>query len=161
MTEMTIYTVKVPDKGSKTRCLKFYARQKGHVYEAICLGFAAHDKPLNEESELEYHERGAREAATRAMRLKNTFIEDSKGNVFDQRWKNQAVLVALWRKLEKLEFLKLPKNPFLRNTPPEHIDVVDFDERLSIFINWERELASQLEHINEKYGKKGKKNGQA
>lgn len=153
MTELTIYDVEVPDDVCPNKNLTFYARQKGQTYEAICLGFAAHDKPLNEESDLEYHERSAREAASRSMRVKNTIIKGDDGELFDQKWRNQAVLVALWRKLEKLEFLKLPKNPFLCDRPPEHtVDVADFDERFTLFRRWEQDLPKTLKSIKERCG---------
>lgn len=140
--ECSIYKIRVPDNNSRRRALEFFAWLDGGVQKALVLGFAAHDVPKNKEASELYDKRRKMEAANRTMSLKSTLITDAKGRCFDQNWECQAVLVALWRKLEKLGFLKLPKNPFL-GSRPKHFDVVDYEARFKLFKNCEREFKAK------------------
>lgn len=142
MSECSIYTIKVPDNNGWGRTLKFFAWLDGGVRKALVLGFAAHDVPENEEASELSDKRREMEAANRTMSLKSTIITDANGRYFSQRWECQAVLVALWRKLEKLDFLKLPKNPFL-GSRPKHFDVEDYEARFKFFKNCERKFKAK------------------
>lgn len=142
MKECSIYTIKVPGKNGWGRTLEFFAWNDCGVQKALVLGFAAHDVPEDQEALELYDKRREMEAANRTMSLKSTIITDAKGRYFDQRWECQAVLVALWRKLENLHFLKLPKNPFMRSRP-KHFDVVDYEARFKFFKNCEREFKAK------------------
>ena len=141
MKECSIYTIKVPKDpdyeniGGNT--LTFYAWRQGSKEKAIVLGFPAHKTPECEEPDSVYNARTEIVKANRAVAVKHTIITDDEGNIFDEKWDCQAVLVALWRKLVAIDFLKLPrKNPFLGKRP-ERIDVIDWENRFKIFKRWE------------------------
>jgi hypothetical protein len=136
MRECSIYTIKVPDYSRRGRSLTFYAWRQGSKEKAIVLGFAAHTGCKEPESVCK--EREKIEMANRAVVVKSTIITDNKGKCFNEMWNCQAVLVAMWRKLAAINFLRLPrKNPFLGKRP-EHIDVIDWEERFKKFKEWER-----------------------
>jgi len=142
--ECSIYNIRVPDKYVKRRTLSFYAWIEHGVSKALVLGFASHDIECDEPREL-YDKRRDMEAASRTMSLKSTLITDAKGRYFDQKWECQAALVALWRKMESLGFLNLPKrNPFLGKRP-KHEDIVDYQARFKFFRNHEREFKKKEE----------------
>lgn len=137
MKECSIYTIKVPDCSRRGRVLTFYAWRQGSKEKAIVLGLFAHKTPECEEPESVYNERMEIEKINRTAVIKYAIISDDKGNIFDEKWDCQAVLVALWRKLAAIDFLKLPrKNPFLGKRP-ERIDVIDWERRFKIFKRWE------------------------
>lgn len=140
--ECSVYKIRVPDENAPKRALEFFAWQDRGVRKALVLGFAAHDIPLKQEPHSLYDKRREIESANRTMALKSTIITDAKGRCFDQRWECQAVLVALWRKLEKLDFLKLPKNPFLGRRP-KHFDIVDYEARFRFFRDCERKYLAK------------------
>lgn len=138
--EYSVYKIHVPDEYNKHRTLDFVAWHKGTASKAIVLGFAPHDKPLHEETRDEAKIRETREMCNRTMMTSNHYIEGDNGKFFDERWKDQAVLVALWRKLQKLEFLRLPqRNPFLGKRP-KHYDVIDYEARFRYFKDYERQF---------------------
>jgi len=137
MRECSIYTIKVPGENIRGRVLTFYAWRQGSKEKAIVLGFAAHKTPECEEPASVYNERKEIVRANRAVVVKSTIITGCKGKLFNEKWDCQAVLVALWRKLRAIYFLKLPrKNPFLGKRP-EHIDVIDWEDRFKTFTKWE------------------------
>jgi hypothetical protein len=156
MTEIEIYTVKLKDKYGRKRKLEFYIRNKKGMYEAMVLGFPPGTDYEACKSDLEYHERLERLAASRTVRMRPTLIKNASGKYIDQKWDGQVALVELWRRLEELGFLALPrKNPFL-GSRPEHMTVVDFDGRLKFFRRIEANLDKNLKMLREKYGKDAK-----
>jgi len=153
MTEIEIYTVKLKDKHGRKRKLEFYLRNKKGMYEAMVLGFPPGTDYEACKSDLEYHERLKRLAASRTVRMRATLMKNASGKYFDQKWDGQVALVELWRRLEELGFLELPKkNPFLGKRP-KHMTVVDFDGRLKFFMRIEANLDKNLKMLREKYGK--------
>lgn len=156
MTEIEIYTVKLKDKYGRKRKLEFYIRNKKGMYEAMVLGFPPGTDYEACKSDLEYHERLERLAASRTVRMRSTLIKNASGKYIDQKWDGQVALVELWKQLEGLGFLVLPKrNPFLGRRP-KHITVVNFDERLKFFRRIEADLDKNLKMLREKYGKDAK-----
>lgn len=157
MTEIEIYTVKLKDKYGRKHELEFYLRNKKGMYEAMVLGFPpqAEDYAVRN-YDLEYYERQERLSASRTVRMRATLMKNASGKYIDQEWDGQVALVELWRRLEELGFLALPrKNPFL-GSRPEHMTVVDFDGRLKFFRRIEANLDKNLKMLRKKYGKDAK-----
>jgi hypothetical protein len=156
MTEFEIYRIKVRGDSGKSVPLYFYVRMRKGTYEAFFLGFPPQKESyadlVSKGRRLEYEERQARLAASRTMRMSETEVRDDNGMLRDPEWYGQAVLVELWRKMESLGFLKIPKNPFLGKRPP-HDTIVDFDERLGFFMRIERGLKGALKRIRNAFAK--------
>ena len=131
--ECTLYKIRVPDKLRRERKLHFYAWRKNEVSKAIVLGFADYDiTPQEAIDACLISELNEKVMKSRTMAIRNTEVTDSKGRIFSEKWECQAVLVALWRKLESLGFLKLPRNPFI-GRKPKHEDIVDYEARFRWF----------------------------
>lgn len=156
MTEIEIYTVELKDKYGRKRKLEFYLRNKKGMYETMVLGFPPQADYVARKSDLEYQECQERLAASRTVRMRSTLMKNASGKYIDQKWDGQVALVELWRRLEGLGFLALPrKNPFLGKRP-KHMTVVDFDGRLKFFRRIEANLDKNLKMLRKKYGKDAK-----